>query len=542
MAEGPGLEDLPEALPTSPHGRLPQLVWLIPIVAALIGGWIAVRAILQQGPTVTISFRTAEGLEPGKTKVRYKDVDIGQVETIVIAKDRSHIIVTAEFSKEAEPFLVEDTRFWVVRPRIAGGQISGVTTLLSGAYIAMDVGKSDKPRREFVGLEVPPIVTGDLPGRQFMLEAKDLGSLDIGSPVYFRRIKVGEVIAYELDPNGQDVHILIFVHAPYDQFVHTSSKFWNASGVDVSLDAAGMHVETQSLVTILAGGIAFETPEGQPKGQEAPPGSAFTLFQDRATALKAPDGEPQPFVMYFEDSLRGLSPGAPVDFHGINVGEVQSVDIEYDRRRRRFRFPVRAVLYPKRLGIVGEDQTRELSEAERQELFRRMIDQGLRAQLRVGNLLTGQRYIALDFFPEAPPARVDWDKAPLQLPTTPATMEELQQALAKLLRKIDKIPFAEIGADTRSVLASLNATARSLDGLLKQMGSESAPEFRAALAELRRLLAELEQALAADSPLRQELTDALKESARAARSVRSLANTLERQPEALLRGKTRDRP
>lgn len=176
MAEGPGLEDLPEALPTSPHGRLPQLVWLIPIVAALIGGWIAVRAILQQGPTVTISFRTAEGLEPGKTKVRYKDVDIGQVETIVIAKDRSHIIVTAEFSKEAEPFLVEDTRFWVVRPRIAGGQISGVTTLLSGAYIAMDVGKSDKPRREFVGLEVPPIVTGDLPGRQFMLEAKDLGS------------------------------------------------------------------------------------------------------------------------------------------------------------------------------------------------------------------------------------------------------------------------------------------------------------------------------------------------------------------------------
>lgn len=542
MPELPPLEDLPEAVAAPKRQRVPQLIWIIPLLAALIGGWIAVHAILQRGPTVTISFLTAEGLEPGKTRIRYKDVDIGEVKAVAISRDRRHIIVTAQFTKEAESFLVENTRFWVVRPRISGGQISGFGTLLSGAYIAVDAGDSDQPRRDFTGLEVAPIVTDDQPGRRFMLEAQDLGSLDIGSAVYFRRIKVGEVVAHELDPNGTDVHILIFVHAPYDRYVSASTRFWNASGVDVSLDANGMRVETQSVASILAGGVAFETPPEAPQAEKAPPGAAFVLYKDQSTAMKMPDGEPQVYVMYFKDSLRGLVPGAPVDFRGIVIGEVQSVDVDYEAERKWFHFPVRVALYPQRLKMHIRDgsQPMQFADTDRNELLKAMVQRGFRAQLRTGNLLTGQLYIALDFFPEAPEARLDWNRKPLELPTVPGTVEELQQSVAKLLKKIDRIPLEDIGANARNTLATLNTAAGSLDRLLKRFDGEVAPESRKTLADLQKTLAEVRKTLAADSPLQQDLRQTLRETSRAAESLRSLADTLDREPESLLRGKSED--
>lgn len=541
MPDLPPLEDLPEAVAAPHRNRSPQLVWIIPILAALIGGWIAVQAILQRGPTVTISFLTAEGLEPGKTRVRYKDVDIGEVKTIAISEDRSRIIVTAQFTKEAESFLMEDTRFWVVRPRISGGQISGVGTLLSGAYIAIDVGDSDQSRRTFTGLEVAPIVTDDQPGRQFMLEAQDLGSLDIGSAVYFRRIKVGEVVAHELDPNGTDVHILIFVHAPYDRYITGATRFWNASGVDVSLDANGMRVQTQSLAAILAGGVAFETPPTAAKDEEAPAGTAFVLHKDQVTAMKMPDGESQVYVLYFNDSLRGLVPGAPVDFRGIVIGEVQSLDLDYEAERKWFHFPVRVALYPQRLKVhIREGQPPQFADADRNELLKAMIRRGFRAQLRTGNLLTGQLYIALDFFPEAPEAKLDWSRKPLELPTIPGTVEELQQSVAKLLKKFDKFPLEDIGTNAKNTLATLNAAAGSLDKLLKRVDGEVAPESRAALADIRKTLDGVQRTLAVDSPLQQDLRQTLRETSRAARSLRSLADTLDREPESLLRGKSEE--
>lgn len=541
MAE-PDYHDLPEAVAAPGRGGALQLVWIVPILAALIGGWIAVSSILERGPTVTLEFLTAEGLEAGKTRIRYKDVDLGEVTSIAIAPDRRRIIVTAQFGKEAEPFLKEDTRFWVVRPRFAGGQVSGLNTLLSGAYIAMDVGNSQRSRRAFVGLEVAPILTGDVPGRQFMLEAQDLGSLDIGSPVYFRRIKVGEVVAYDLDPNGNDVHVLAFVHAPYDRYVGNATRFWNASGIDVALDANGMRVETQGLATILAGGVAFETPPGVDPGGEAAAGAEFPLYRDRALAMKSPDGEPLPLVLHFKESLRGLVPGAPVDFRGIVVGEVQAVDIEYRAASKWFDFPVRIALYPQRIGadFHGDMPPSLAAREERDELLKAMVGRGFRAQLRTGNLLTGQLYIALDFFPDAPEARLDLERLPLELPTVPGAVEELQQSLAKLLKRVDKFPLEDIGANARDALATLNTTTGSLDRLLKRLDGEVAPESRAALAELRKTLADIDKTLSADSPLQRDLRDTLGEATRAARSLRQLADTLDREPEALLRGKTKD--
>jgi len=284
MADAPRDFDLPEAVAASKRRWSLSIVWAIPIVAALAGGWLAFKAISEQGPTITITFKTAEGLEAGKTKIKYKNVDVGEVKQIALSRDASEVVVTAEVVKGATPYLVEDTRFWVVRPRIGAGGVSGLGTLFSGVYIGADIGKSSQARRKFTGLEVPPVFTSDVPGRQFVLRGHDLGSLDQGDGVYFRRVQVGQVTAAELDKDGNGVTVKIFVNAPYDQYVTTNTRFWHASGIDLSLDTSGFKVHTQSLAAIILGGIAFQTPPGIAVSAPAEADAVFTLFSDRAQA------------------------------------------------------------------------------------------------------------------------------------------------------------------------------------------------------------------------------------------------------------------
>src|SRR5262245_32837318 len=254
-------------LPRAPESRaVPRkrtklsLVWLIPIVAAAAGAWVAVTRILGEGPKITIVFRSAEGLEAGKTKIEYNGVQVGTVTAIRLSDDHRSVILTAQMQPRTEDFLVEDTTFWVVRPRISGATVTGLGTLVSGAYIGMEIGSSEKGQRRFEGLEVPPVVTGEVPGRFFVLKTSDLGSLDTGTPLFFRRLKVGEVASYRLDEDGRSLSVKVFVNAPYDQYVNPNTRFWHASGIDVSLSASGLSVQTQSVVSILIGGIAFETP------------------------------------------------------------------------------------------------------------------------------------------------------------------------------------------------------------------------------------------------------------------------------------------
>lgn len=540
----PDFAELPEALVTRRRSRLPQLVWIIPLLAALIGVWLAVHTLAQQGPTVVISFRTAEGLEPGKTRIRYKDVDVGEVKSVTFSPDRSQVLVTAQLAKQAESFLVADTRFWVVRPQVSGGKISGFGTLLSGAYIGLDVGKSSEPKNEFSGLEVAPILTDGLPGRRFVLNARDGGSLDVGAPVYFQRIQVGEVIAQELEKDSGRVTVNVFIHAPYDRYVTTRTRFWNASGVDVSLDANGVRVQSQSLASLLLGGIAFESPANGTSDEAAPANYPFTLYGDRAQAMKAPDGDPLLLTLYFEDSLRGLSAGAPVDFRGIVVGEVLSVGVEYEQSREWFHFPVRIAVYPERirLRLKPGEGTGDIAKRVRNGLLKAVNERGFRAQLRTGNLLTGQIYVALDFFKDAPRTRISWDKPPLELPTQRGNLEELQVSLGKLLKTLEKIPFTELVTDVRGVLGTLDHSIKSVEKLVARIDAETLPEAGAAIRDLRQMLNTLDKDLAVDSPLRQDIHNAMREVERAAQSFRALSDTLERQPEALLRGKKEDQP
>ena len=538
-SHGSVLEDVPTAVAGKKRRSLPQLVWLIPIVAALIGGWLVVKTILEKGPTISITFKTAEGLEAGKTKVKYKNVDVGEVKAIKLSKDRQGVVVIVELVKESEPYLLDDTRFWVVRPRIAGGQVSGLGTLFSGSYIGADLGKSGNKLRDFVGLEIPPIVTGDVPGRQFVLHADTLGSLQIGSPVYFRQEAVGSVTAHEVNKDGQGVTFMIFINAPYDQYVNADTRFWNAGGIDVTLDATGVKVDTQSIVSILIGGIAYETLAGSVRQPPAEENHEFLLANDRAAAMKHQDTVAVPFQFHFSQSIRGLSIGAPVEFRGIVVGEVKSIEIELTEAHNEFRFPIGVMLYPGRLLAMLKSATSEfgLDEEGRRIRWNAMVTKGLRGQLRTSNLLTGQLYVALDMFRDVPEAKMDWTATPPIIPTVAGGLEEFQSTLTSIAKKIERMPLEQIGGDLRQTLQSFNRTLVSTEQAVKRLDKDLAPTAKSTLDDARRMLTTAERTLATDAPLQQDLRTSLRELARAAQSLRELTDLLERQPESLIQGK-----
>ena len=541
----------PPALPTAvvdpPRRFRIPLVWVIPIVAALIGLFLAARTWYELGPVVTLQFRTGTGLEPGKTRIKYKDVDVGQISTVRLAEDGSHVVATAQMAREAAPLLVEDTRFWVVSAKVSGSAVSGLDTLLSGTYVGMDAGKSGEARRDFVGLEDAPVVSLGVPGRSFALHADTLGSIDVGTPVYFRRIQAGQVTAFKLDDAGQHLDIQVFIKSPYDRFVTMDTRFWNASGIDLKLGAEGLQLNTESATAILAGGLAFETPPGGDT-EAAPAGQDFRLFSTRAEALKQPSSNAQIWQLRFTETLRGLSVGAPVDFRGIQIGEVIAISPDVDVDAADVGLQVDIAVFPERMQS-RKDATQDMSEADFRAFVDRLIKRGLRAQLRNGNLVTGQLYVAMDFFPNAGAAKIDWAGQPPQLPTQRGSLDELQATLGRIAAKLDRLPLDDIAAETRRAIAGLASAVERTEALMQRLDGLASNEVRAAVAETQQTMAEARAAvadgrrlLASDAPLQQDLRDSLQELSRAAQSLRHLADTLERNPEALLRGKPEEKP
>ncbi len=532
--------DIPAAMAGPKKRHSIQLVWIIPIIAALVGGVLAVRTYLQKGPTITITFKTGDGLEPNKTKVKYREVEVGVVKEIVISSERNHVIATAELKKWVTPYLVEDTRFWVVRPQIAGGSITGLGTLMSGAYINFDIGKSSQSQLSFKGLDTQPAITTDAPGTRFKLHAADLGSLDIGSLLYFRRIQVGQVISYELDKGGTGVTFTVFVNAPYDAYVKSNTRFWNASGIDFTIDANGAKLDTQSLVSILVGGIAFQTLDQEGAAPPTASNTAFTLFNNREEAMKNRDTISQSYVLVFKESVRGLSPGASVDFRGLTIGEVSGIRVEYDEQSKQINMLVDIRLFPERLRLRSSGRIPRVGDSH--EMLNAMVASGLRAQLKSGNMLTGQIFIALDYFPNVTKAAMVWSTNPPQFPTTHSSLIELQTALEKILTKMDQLPLGDIIVEVRQAVKSLDTTLKSTDTIIKRVDAEVVPEVKMALEDARKTLGAAKQTLSADAPLQSDLREALRELGKAAQSMRTLTDYLERNPETLIRGKQEEKP
>ena len=546
-----------------------SLIWLVPIAAVVIGLVMLLQTWLAEGPTVTITFSTASGLEAGKTPVKYKDVDVGQVTAVTLSDDRSHVIVTVSLVKNAAGLARQDSRFWVVRPRIGFGGVSGIDTLLSGAYIGVDVGVSEQTGKSFTGLETPPSVINGMPGSTYLVKAEDLGSLGIGSPVYYRRIGVGRISSYQLSEDGRNVDLQVFIDAPFDQFVTADTRFWNAGGIDVSLSAEGLKLNTQSAASVLAGGIAFTPPEND-TSLRADAGSVFMLAADKGEAMREPDGQAIPLRLRFKQALRGLKIDAPVEFSGKNIGYVTAVDLDYDSTTGRFPAVVDIDIYPNRLGSV---LTRlppysTKSDTDLAQFFRVLVEHGLRAQVRSANLLTGQLYVAFDFISNAEKVDFDVNASPLQLPTVTDDFEHVQQQLARIMDKIEKMPLDNIAINLNQNLVELEKTLQLVNGslipqlqttldsagltmdqvhevlsdnsALQQNIGQTLQSFQQASDKIQGTFSLFDNMLIEDAPMQQNLTQTLQELQRAAKSLRTLTDMLGRNPEALIRGRSRD--
>ena len=528
--------DAPNPLP-SPilrARRRMSIVWLIPIVAAIIGLWLAVKAYSEKGPTFTISFQSAEGLETGHTKIKYKDVEVGKVRTIKLGSDLSHVLVTAELTGDAEGLLSEHSRFWIVRARISPSGVSGLGTLVSGAYIGMDPGSPGKPTHEFTGLETPAMVTTHQPGAFFTLRAEKLGSLNVGSPVSFRQIQVGEIATFNLAKDGQSVSLKLFIRAPYNTLVSKDTRFWNAGGVDVSLDANGIRMSTDSLLDVFLGGIAFENPVSLSNSDPAPEDYVFALYPSHERIYEKVYQDRRYYVVDFDESVRGLTRGAPVEFRGIKVGQVEDLKLEFRTREMTGHIPVLITLEPERLSIVG-------SAAEPIDtVIQKLVTRGLRAQLKTGSVLTGSLFVDLDFYPKAPARTLSrYGKYP-QIPAIPTTMGAMISNLTKFFDRLEKLPLEEVGKELRTSLPLLRETLERTKALVTRLDTETAPKAEAALLQAQATLAAAEKTLRSDSPTQQDLHQTLEEVSRAARALKDLADTLERHPESLVFGKEKE--
>ena len=499
MTENMDPTEFPEAVPVRKRKMRLSVVWIIPILAALVALGIAVQSYLSKGPTITIIFKSAEGLEPGKTAIKYKDIHIGEVSAVKLSHDYSKIEVTAKIEKHAEGLIVQDSKFWVVRPQVTLSGVSGLSTLLSGNYIGIDPGKSKQKGKHYNGLDVAPVITSGQPGREFLLRAHDLGPLDVGSPIYYRRLNVGQVISCELAKDGKSFDIKVFINSPYDKFVSADTRFWQAGGIDVSVGASGVTVRTQSLLSLLVGGIAFESAPDS-ASDPAPAKAVFTLYTDRTAAFAKVETVVQHYRLHFNESLRGLSVGAPVSFMGMSVGEVTDLGLEFNPGTFGLRPRVVVALYPSRFVAHFPKGTTALpppkSAKERQAFTNRLVEKGLRAQLQTGSFISGQLFVALEYFPKAKKASIDWTQEMPEFPTMPGGLGQFEDKLMTILTKIEKLPLDEVSRDVRKVLASLDQSLKDVNGMVVNVDGEVRkvmPDVKKTLAQPRPVSPERQQ-------------------------------------------------
>jgi paraquat-inducible protein B len=526
--------NIPLAVKKTPKQRGFSPIWIIPIVALLIGLFLIYRVISEAGPTITISFNAASGIEAGKTKVRFKDVVIGEVTEVDIDDDLSGVTVTVSMVSNTSQYMTDKSRFWVVQPQISAGNITGLGTLLSGNYIGMDPSPEGKKTNKFTGLEHPPVIRSDEAGREFKLHAKTLGGLKSGSPVYFRQIMVGSVVDYRFLDSG-DLELEVFVREPYDKHVNAATRFWNAGGFDVTLSAAGLEIKTQSLVTIIAGGIAFDTIAGL--GRDASQRSAneqiFDLYPIRTASQSKTYTEKHKVLMYFDDPVRGLLPGAPLELRGYKIGQVLDISFEFDHATDEVRIPVLAEIEPQRVNATGESDFHTTIE--------QLVANGLRASLQSGNIVFGKLLVDLEFHPDEPPVKVDFSGKYPVIPTIRGGVNEIlrdAQALVKELRKTgNSINDFLDSKSFKDSVSDLSATLGHIEQISAQINEEAAPQVRAVLSGAATTLQEAQSMLAANSTTRTEINRLLQELAGAARSIRLLADYLEQHPEAIIKGK-----
>jgi len=523
---------------SSPQTRLSP-IWIVPIVAVVIGLWLVYDNYASRGTLVTLTMDSAEGIEAGSTLIRSRNVEIGRVQNVRLSDDLSHAVMTARIQPEAEAMLREDSRFWVVKPRIGREGISGLGTVLSGAYIQLEAGQSDEPEREFTVSDTPPVAPAGQAGLQISLVSQLGNSLRIGDPVSYQGYTVGRVEDTRFDTESRTMHHQVFIEEPYGQLVTDSTRFWTSSGVDFQLDANGVRVNVESLEALLGGGVTFGVPEDLPMGQPVEPNARFNLYADENTAREGTFNRYLEYVMLVDDTVRGLSKGAPVEFRGVRIGTVASVPWNFTApqpdSRSQFAIPVLIRIEPQRLGIENTDIDIE----EWDSRFKRLFGLGLRASLKNGSLLTGALFVDLNFQRELANEYVaETFSERTVFPSVAGGFAQIQAQVTSLLEKLNALEVEPLlaGLDrnlqaSESVLNEIRQVSTSINQLLNDPDTQAVSgNINATLEELRSTL----QGVSPSSPAYQELTTAIQRLDRLMRDLQPLTRTLNENPRALL--------
>ena len=517
------------------------LVWFLPIVALLVSAWLIYKSASEKGSVISIDFPTAEGLEVDKTKIRYLDVDVGKVTAISINDDLKTIRVTAQMSSAADKYLKEGTHFWVVKPQVGLSGISGLNTLLSGSYIELQPGTGN-PRFNFTGLTSPPVLKSQTEGKQYILETGNLGSIKPGTPVNFHGITVGEVLSQKLADAADAIQLTVFINSPYDQFVRKNTRFWIDSGLDLSAGADGFKVRTGPLISLLSGGIAFRMSAKDTIVDIKPENSVFQLYDSYDESNQITYTNTLKYVMHFNGSVRGLTEGAPVQLRGIPIGRVTDISLELDKKTAEIRVPVIVELEPDRIESINSD-----NKVSDEEVMEQLIKKGLRAQLQMGSLVTGQLLIDLDFHPESKGLiNLSHHGNYVEFPTTASSIEEFTHSAQIIMDKLAKLPLDKMTDEINHTLATLQETSKTASTLLTTTNGtmitagnalssvkDTLDSANGTLQSAQQVLHNLEPG----STGYYEFHKLLQELTKTAGSMKQLADYLEQHPESLIRGK-----
>lgn len=509
------------------------IIWLLPVIALLTAGWFLWSSLTSRGPEVTIRFETADGLEIGKSAIKHKDVVLGTVIGLKPVDGFKHIDVTARMNHLSEDYLNKDTKFWIVRPRVSVEGITGLNTLLSGAYIEMAPGGGEQANR-FTGLEAPLLVSPDAKGKVFTLLTDDLGTLEQGSSVIYHGVKVGEILGYQLKTGDTPVSVQIFINDPYTGLIHSGTKFWNASGIQVSVGAQGLKVSARSLQTIFLGGVMFDVPKNSIAGAVSSAGDSFPLYSDQ---IRAEDSIYQTKLRYIirpTGTIAGLDPGDAVTMFGQKIGQVDEAHIEFNAAAGKAEPLVIIAIEPERLNFTDLDAHSPDLASKTSALFERLAEQKLRAELISSNLLTGEKQVDFSFVEDAAPAKVTLGGAYPEFPTAPANdLNSVMRAAKKALNSADTLISSP---EMKHAIQELDKSLTNIDGITKQTNQQIGP----LLTQLRGFADSADDVLkktGSSSSSGGDLPGTLREIRDAARSVRTLADYLESHPESLLSGK-----
>ncbi|TGE79775.1 mammalian cell entry protein [Pseudoalteromonas sp. KS88] len=452
-------------------------IWIIPIIALFVGAWMLYQYQANKGATIYITMPQAEGIIAGKTEIKVRSVKIGQIDHIRLSDDKNSVIARAQIDKHYDSLLTDDANIWVVKPRIDETGISGMSTLLSGVYLEFAPGESKLMKEHFILQDEPALIGKDVKGGRFVLQSYNAEVMDVSTSIYYKNYKIGQVETATFDWKNQAMKYGIFINEPYQNLITLNSIFWVNAGVEIDLSADGINVNTGSLSKLLKGGISVGLPEQQAPGDLANDGHAFSLSKSYKHALEERFYDFDYYLIEFEQSIRGLRPGAPVEYRGMRVGTVVEApaNVMIDGVPAHFRTDNTAVpaLIKIEYGRIyhNSNQARDFWRGN----VEGWIKNGLRASLKPGNLLTGAVYVDFDIYNDADDAELTTVSQYQVFPSVSSGITVLADQVSDVLNKVNNLKIEDSLAQMQSTFTDYQALANEMRDLLNQQDTQNLP-------------------------------------------------------------------